>query len=75
VANMIISLVLSLFIAGLGMVYLGDLTLGIGLILLWLILCLIALYSTGLISIIVGAFALIVWTYSLITTFFKSVSR
>jgi hypothetical protein len=72
---MIIALGLSFLIAGLGIVYEGDLTLGVGLILLWLILSLIALYSVGFVSAVVGAAAIIVWSYSLFTTFFMSATN
>jgi len=74
-ANVMISMVLSFFIAGLGIAYLGNLTLGIGVVLLWLILCLISLYSTGIISVIVGMLAVMLWAYSLFATFFQSLSR
>ena len=73
-ASMMMALVLSFFVAGLGIAYEGDMELGIGVILLWLILCLVALYSDGNFSLVVGAVALIVWTYSIFATFFKSVA-
>ena len=72
-ASMIVAFVLSFFIAGLGIAYAGNLTLGVGLILLWLMLCLISLYSVGTISIFVGAISLIIWICSLSATFFLPV--
>lgn len=72
-ASMIIALVLSFFVAGLGIAYEGDLELGVGLVLLWLMLCLVAAYSTGTVSMTVGIFALVVWSYSFFKTFFMSV--
>ena len=74
-ANLIMAVVLSFFVAGLGIVYAGNLELGMGLVLLWLILCLIALYSAGLISAVVLSIAVIVWVYSLITSFFTVMSN
>ena len=72
-ASMIIALVLSFFVAGLGIAYEGDLELGVGLVLLWLMLCLVAAYSTGAVSMAVAMFALAVWSYSFFKTFFMSV--
>ncbi|MEE1336574.1 hypothetical protein [Methanobrevibacter sp.] len=69
-ANRAVALLLSSVVAGLGIAYEGDLTFGVGLILLWSILCLVALYSTGVISVAVGAVAFVVWTYSFLVTFF-----
>lgn len=69
--NIVIALVLSFFIAGLGLVYEGKVTLGSGVILLWTMLCLIALYAEGIISIIAGASAAMVWVCSFVTTFLK----
>jgi hypothetical protein len=73
-ARMIIALVLSVFMAGLGIAYEGDLELGVGLILLWLMLCLVAVYSTGVVSMISAVMALAIWSYSIFKTFFISVS-
>ena len=71
-ASILIALALSFFVAGLGIVYQGNLTLGVGLVLLWLMLCLVALYSVGLVSMFAGALALIVWTYGFLETLFIS---
>ena len=68
----VVALVLSFFIAGLGMLYLGDVTLGFGIILLWMMLCLIGLHSAGLISMIVSVAALLLWAYSFIETCHQS---
>lgn len=73
-ARMIIALVLSVFMAGLGIAYESDLELGVGLILLWLMLCLVAVYSTGVVSMISAVMALAIWSYSIFKTFFISVS-
>lgn len=68
-ASILLGLVMSFFIAGLGIAYAGDMTQGIGIILLWMILCLISVYSTGMISAVVGILAFVVWMYSFIATF------
>ena len=67
--SIVLGLVMSFFIAGLGIAYSEDLRQGIGIILLWSILTLIAIFAQGQTAVVVGALALCVWAYSMIATF------
>lgn len=69
-ASIIIALMMSTFIAGLGIAYLGDKMQAMGIFLLWSISSLIAIYADGTIVLIMAAVALVVWSYSLYATFF-----
>lgn len=71
-ASVIIALVLSFFVAGLGIAYEGDLELGVGLILLWSMLCLVSIYSVGAVSMVAAVMALVLWAYGMFKTFFIS---
>lgn len=69
-ASIAIALAMSIFIAGLGIAYLGDKMQAMGIFLIWSISALIAIYADGIIVLITAAAALVVWSYSLYAIFF-----
>ena len=72
-ANIIIGMIMSFVIAGLGMIYFKRLMDGFGIYLLWSILTLISIFSNGITTVIFASLSILVWLYSLYATWILAI--